>query len=151
MISSARAPSSSAPNWSLNDSSGKTVSLTQYKGRPLVLIFCEGSGCLHCATQLASFAQKAREFADNRIAVVAIGTDSPDELKQAAAAYEGSFPSHSCPMRSRTPSRPIDASKAYRCVDFNNQPLNGTFPIGPHGAVRGGKAATGHSMMRRSC
>ena len=130
MISSARAPSSSVPNWSLTDASGKTVSLTQYKGRPLVLIFYEGSGCLHCATQLTSFAQKAREFADNGIAVVAIGTDSPDELKQAVAAYEGSFP---FPLLS---DAKLDAFKAYRCVDFNNQPLHGTFLIDPQGAVR---------------
>ena len=130
MISSARAPSSSAPNWSLTDASGKTVSLTQYKGRPLVLIFYEGSGCLHCATQLTSFAQKAREFADNGIAVVAIGTDSPDELKQAVAAYEGSFP---FPLLS---DAKLDAFKAYRCADFNNQPLHGTFLIDPQGAVR---------------
>jgi peroxiredoxin len=46
-----------------------------------VLIFYQGSGCLHCATQLISLAQKAREFADNWLAVLAIGTDSPDELK----------------------------------------------------------------------
>ena len=130
MISSARAPSSPAPNWSLTGASGKTVSLTQYKGRPLVLIFYEGSGCLHCATELTSFAQKAREFADNGIAVVAIGTDSPDELKQAVAAYEGSFP---FPLLS---DAKLDAFKAYRCVDFNNQPLHGTFLIDPQGAVR---------------
>jgi AhpC/TSA family len=94
----------------LTDASGKTVSLSQYIGRPLVLIFCEGSGCLHCATQLNSFAQKAREFADNWIAVVAIGTDSPAELKQAVAAYEGTFRSRCCPMRKLEPSRPIGVS-----------------------------------------
>ena len=30
----------------------------------------------------------------------------------------------------------LDAFKAYRCVDFNNQPLRGTFLIDPQGAVR---------------
>ena len=94
--------------------------LTQLKGRPLVLIFNEGSGCLHCATQLTSFAQKAREFADNGIAVVAIGTDSPDELKQAVAAYEGSLPFPLLSVRSWTPSRPIDVSisTTSRCTEL---------------------------------
>ena len=82
MISSVRAPSSSAPNWSLTDASGKTVSLTQYKGRPLVLIFYEGSGCLHCAKQLNSFAQKAREFAD-------IGIDSRRDRHRLAGRAQG--------------------------------------------------------------
>ena len=122
--------SSSAPDWSLTDASGKTISLSQYKGRPLVLIFYEGSGCLHCATQLQSFAEKAREFADSGIAVVAIGTDSPDELKQAVADYEDKLP---FPLLS---DAKLDAFKAYRCVDFNNQPLHGTFLIDPQGAVR---------------
>ena len=42
-------------------------------------------------------------------------------LKQAVAAYEGSFP---FPLLS---DAKLDAFKAYRCVDFNNQPLHGTF------------------------
>jgi hypothetical protein len=48
-------------------------------------------------------------------------------------------------------SAKLDAFKAYRCVDFNNQPLHGTFLIDPQGAIRWGKSATGHSMIRRSC
>ena len=85
--------SSSAPDWSLPDASGKAVSLNQYKGRPLVLIFYEGSGCLRCATQLNAFAQNAREFADTGTTLVAIGTDSPEELRKSLAGYhdEGGF------------------------------------------------------------
>jgi peroxiredoxin/N-acetylneuraminic acid mutarotase len=121
---------SAAPAWSLTDASGKTVSLDQYNGKPVVLIFYEGSGCLYCATQLKSFADKAKEFADNGIAIVAIGTDSPEELKDALAAYDGGFP---FPLLS---DAKLDAFKAYRCVDFNNQPLHGTFLIDAQGAVR---------------
>ena len=69
-----------APAWSLSDGSGKNVSLSQYKGRPVVVIFYEGSGCIQCAKQLNSFAQKAREFADAGIELVAISTDSADDL-----------------------------------------------------------------------
>jgi len=121
---------SAAPAWSLTDASGKTVSLDQYNGKPVVLIFYEGSGCLYCATQLKSFADKAKEFADNGIAIVAIGTDSPEELKDALAAYDGGFP---FPLLS---DAKLNAFKAYRCVDFNNQPLHGTFLIDAQGAVR---------------
>jgi Peroxiredoxin len=95
-----------------------------------VLIFYEGSGCLYCATQLRSFADKVEEFADNGIAIVAIGTDTPEELKDALAAYEGGFP---FPLLS---DAKLDVFKAYRCVDFSNKPLHGTFLIDAQGAVR---------------
>ena len=127
--------SSSAPDWSLPDASGKAVSLNQYKGRPLVLIFYEGSGCLRCATQLNAFAQNAQEFADSGISLVAISTDSPEELKKSLATYKnrGGFP---FPLLSDANR---DAFKAYRSVDFNNQPLHGTFLIDAQGNVRWGQ------------
>jgi peroxiredoxin/N-acetylneuraminic acid mutarotase len=128
-INGATAPAP-APAFSLTDASGKTVSLDQYKGRPLVLIFYEGSGCLYCATQLKSFADRAKEFADSGVAIVAIGTDSPDELKDALAAYEGGFPF------ALLSDAKLDAFKAYRSVDFSNKPLHGTFLIDAEGAVR---------------
>ena len=59
-------------------SGGKTVSLSQYTGKPVVLIFYEGSSCIRCAGQLNSFARKASEFANARIELVAIGTDTPE-------------------------------------------------------------------------
>ena len=121
----------SAPGWSLTDATGKPVSLAQFKGRPLVLIFYQGASCLHCVTQLNSFAEKAKEFANSGIAVVGIGTDAPDELKDLAASYQdGGFP---FPLLS---DAKLNAFKAYRCVDFNNKPLHGTFLIDAQGAVR---------------
>jgi peroxiredoxin len=122
---------SSAPGWSLTDATGKPASLAQFKGRPLVLIFYQGASCLHCVTQLNSFAEKAKEFANSGIAVVGIGTDSPEVLKDLAASYQdGGFP---FPLLS---DPKLDAFKAYRCVDFNNKPLHGTFLIDAQGAVR---------------
>ena len=122
----------SAPDWCLPDASGKDVSLTQFQGRPLVLIFYERSSCFRCATQLSAFAQNAQEFADSGIALVAIGNDSPDQLKKSLAAYsaKGGFP---FPVLS---DANLDAFKAYRCVGFNNHPLHGTFLLDAQGQVR---------------
>ena len=96
------------------------------------MIFYEGSGCIRCAKQLNSFAQKAREFADAGIDLVAISTDTPDDLKNSLAPYEekGGFP---FPLLS---DAKLDVFKAYRCVDFDNQPLHGTFLIDAQGRVR---------------
>jgi len=126
----ARGPS--APAWSLSDASGKTVSLSQYKGRPVVLIFYEGSGCIRCRGQLNSFAQKARDFANANIELVAIGTDTPEELRktQADSQTAGAVP---FPLLSDSK---LQAFKAYRCVDFDNQPMHGVFLIDAQGRLR---------------
>jgi peroxiredoxin/N-acetylneuraminic acid mutarotase len=121
-----------APAWSLPDGSGKSVSLSQYKGRPVVVIFYRGYGCIQCMEQLNSFAQKAREFAEQGIDLVAISTDSPDDLKKALKPYQekGGFP---FPLVS---DAKLEVFKAYRLLDFDNQPLHGTFLIDGQGRVR---------------
>ena len=60
------------------------MSLDKYKGRPVVVIFYEGYGCIQCMKQLNDFAQKARDFADAGMDVVAISTDVPEDLKNCA-------------------------------------------------------------------
>ena len=72
----------SAPAWSLLDASGKTVSLSQYKGRQVVVIFYEGYGCIRCMEQLKSFAKRAPEFAALGVDLVAISTDTPEDGPQ---------------------------------------------------------------------
>jgi peroxiredoxin/N-acetylneuraminic acid mutarotase len=122
----------SAPAWILTDGTGKTVSSDQYKGRPVVVIFYEGSGCLRCQDQLNNFAGRIREFGALGIDVVAIGTDTPEELESALAAYkkDGGFP---FPLLS---DAKLDVFKKYRCIDFDNKPLHGTFLIDARGGVR---------------
>ena len=65
-------------------------------------------------------------------AVVVWSADAAPELEKSLAAYadKGGFP---FPVLS---DANLDAFKAYRCVDFNNKPLHGTFLIDPQGAVR---------------
>jgi peroxiredoxin len=123
---------SAAPAWSLSDASGKTVALNQYKGRPVVLLFYEGSGCIRCAGQLNSFARKAREFSDGGIALVAIGTDTPEELKK---TQEDSQTAGAVPFPLLSDSK-MEAFKAYHCVDFENQPMHGVFLIDAQGRLR---------------
>jgi len=121
-----------APAWSLTDASGKSVSLSQYKDRPVVVIFYRGYGCIQCMEQLNSFAQKAREFAEQGIDLVAISTDSQEDLKKALKPYQekGGFP---FPLLS---DAKLDVFKAYRLLDFDDQPLHGTFLIDAKGRIR---------------
>ena len=138
---------SPAPAWSLLDGSGKTVSLSQYKGRQLVLIFYEGYGCIRCMEQLNNFAAKSREFAALGIDLVAISTDVPEDLKNALADYEkeGGFP---IPLVS---DAKLEIFKAYGCSESGNLPLHGTFLIDAQGRFAGGISATGRSTTRPIC
>jgi len=123
----------SAPAWSLLDASGKTVSLSQYKGRQVVVIFYEGYGCIRCMEQLKSFAKRAPEFAALGVDLVAISTDTPEDLNNALVDYqkeEGTLP---IPLLS---DAKLQIFKAYGCTDFDNQPLHGTFVIDAQGKVR---------------
>jgi peroxiredoxin/N-acetylneuraminic acid mutarotase len=123
---------SPAPAWSLPDGTGKTVSLSEYQGRPVVVIFYRGYGCIQCMEQLNSFAQKSREFAEQEIDLVAISTDSPEDLKKALKPYQekGGFP---FPLLS---DAKLEVFKAYRLLDFDDQPMHGTFLIDTQGRIR---------------
>jgi peroxiredoxin len=122
-----------APGWTLPDASGKSVSLSQYKGRPVVVIFYLGYGCLHCVEQLKLFAPKTRDFADAGISLVAVSSDTLADLKKSHEKFKvsGDFP---FPLVS---DARLEVFKAYRAFDdFENQPLHGTFLIDGQGLIR---------------
>ncbi len=121
-----------APAWSLSNGFGKTTSLSEYKGRIVVVIFYEGAGCIRCQEQLNNFATKVREFAGLGIELVAIGIDTPEDLKASQASYEdeGGF---AFPLLS---DAKLDVFRAYGCITPDNLPLHGTFLIDAQGRVR---------------
>ena len=122
---------SPAPDWQLNDDQGKQHSLKQYRGKPVVVIFYLGFGCLHCAEQLKAFAPMTEEFKKAGISLVAISTDDQEGLKQSIEGYDKAFP---FPLVS---DAKLDVFKAYRAYDdFESQTLHGTFLIDEEGLVR---------------
>ena len=123
---------SPAEAWVLRDSANELHSLKQYQGRPVVLIFYLGYGCLHCAEQLQAFAPKMESFLSAGIDLVAISTDDEAGLKLSLANYDGGeLP---IPLLSNSE---LDVFKAYRAYDdFEKQPLHGTFLIDGQGLVR---------------
>jgi peroxiredoxin len=114
-----------APEWSLRDGRGETLSLSDYRGKPLVMIFYLGAGCIHCVEQLETFAPRAPEFADAGIALAAVSTEAADALALFPAGDEAAplpFPLLADPR--------LETFKAYRAFDdFENMPLHGTFLI----------------------
>jgi peroxiredoxin len=123
---------SPALDWSLKDAAGGNHALADYRGRPVVVIFFLGHGCLHCAEQLQKFAGAHREFEAAGLALIAISSDDEAGLKKSIENYKGG------PLPIPLVSDPsLSTFKAYRCYDdFENQPLHGTFLIDPQGLVR---------------
>ncbi|MEQ8762881.1 MAG: redoxin domain-containing protein [Planctomycetota bacterium] len=122
-----------APNWSLKDGFGQTTSLAAYHGRPVIVIFFLGFGCVHCVEQLNAFNPVADRFQKAGIELVAIGTDSQEQLfvsqKDDSSAEKFAFPIVANPD--------LEVFKQYRSFDdFEDQPLHGTFLIDEQGRVR---------------
>jgi peroxiredoxin len=118
-----------AAEFALPDADGRTVRLSDYRGKPVVVIFYLGIGCVHCVDQLNAFGPKARKFAAAGIDLIAIGTDTPATLK--AGDIDGKFPFPVLSDAGRT------AFRAYRAFDdFEGMPLHGTVLIDGAGRVR---------------
>ena len=122
-----------AKEWSLPNGDNQPISLKDYQGRPVIVIFYLGAGCLHCVEQLGTFAPMTQQFADAGISLVGISTDKVSGLKDSLNEFkvEGKFP---FPLVS---DHQLNIFKKYRAFDdFENQPLHGTFLIDQSGLVR---------------
>jgi peroxiredoxin len=124
---------SQAPQWELADSTGRKLALKDFQGRPVVLIFYLGHGCLHCVEQLKKFAPLADKYAEAGIALVAVSIETPEDIALSLTNFNesGEFPITLLSDHS------LETFKAYRAYDdFEALPLHGTFLIDGNGQVR---------------
>jgi peroxiredoxin/tetratricopeptide (TPR) repeat protein len=122
-----------APDWSLPDQTLKPRRLTEFKGRPVLMLFYLGSGCTRCIEQLNTFAPVAKDFADAGIDLIAVNTEPSAELHKTFALSKEAdgFP---FPI---VADETLATFKAYRAFDdFEDMPLHGTFLIDGNGLVR---------------
>ncbi|MHA3775007.1 redoxin domain-containing protein [Verrucomicrobiota bacterium sgz303538] len=122
-----------APDWSLSDQNGRQVSLSEFHGKPVLVMFYLGSGCSHCIEQLNVFGPATKDYAAAGITLLAVSTDSADALHETFAKAKDAegFPF------SILADPKMDAFKSYRAFDdFENTPLHGMFLIDRSGYVR---------------
>ena len=121
----------SAPKWTLADVDDKPRSLTDYRGRPVIVVFYLGYGCLHCAEQLQAMAKKFDAIKQAGFEVIAVSTDKQINLKRAYENFEGGFP---FPL---VADPEMSVFRQFRCYDdFEKAALHGTFVIDAQGVVR---------------
>ncbi len=112
-----------------------TMSIKDFGGKPTLVVFYLGFGCIHCVEQLNELRPRYKDFKNAGIEIVAIGTDDPNEVK---AAIQDS-------IEIDGPQTPFEilcdpkgeTFKAFHCWDeFTDEALHGTFLIDGKGKVR---------------
>jgi peroxiredoxin len=129
---------SAAESWTLpTGDSSHTVSLKDYRGKPVIVIFYLGYGCLHCAQQIEKFAPMSEQFRKAGIELVAVSSDAARDLQRSIDRYEKEkSPPRKFPFP-LTADPELKIFKLYRAFDdFERAPLHGTFLTDGQGQVR---------------
>jgi peroxiredoxin len=122
-----------APNWTLPGENGTTISLKDYQGRPVIVMFYLGARCLHCVQQLNAMAPMADPFAQAGISIVAINAGSVADI---AATHEKALKDKRFPFPIAA-DEPNEVFKQWRCFDdFEKMALHGTFLVDGAGKIR---------------
>jgi peroxiredoxin Q/BCP len=82
----------SAPAFSLRDQDGKTVQLSDFAGKKLLLYFYPKADTPGCTTQACSIRDAMPDFKNLGIDAVGISPDEPAELKKFIDKYGLNFP-----------------------------------------------------------
>jgi peroxiredoxin len=118
--------------WTLSDMNGGTFSLEAAADNPVLVLFYLGSKCQHCVEQLGKFAALHEEFQKAGITLVAVSTETGEEIKKACDDPKKAFPFTVLADPSKK------AFKQYHCWDdFENAPLHGTFLVDAKDRTKG--------------
>lgn len=120
-----------APDEIVTSADGTTLRLSDFQGKPLILVFYLGSSCLHCVEQIETFAERSEALKDAGLKVVAVSVETPQEVQEALVRWGSGFPFELCA------DPELKVFRAWRCYDeFENSALHGTFLIDSNGFVR---------------
>jgi peroxiredoxin Q/BCP len=92
-------PGDPAPNFTLTDSYGKQVSLSDYRGRSVVVYFYPAAGTPGCTKQACDFRDSLSELNDAGFEVLGISPDKPEKLAKFREAQGLTFALLSDPDR----------------------------------------------------
>ncbi|MDB5106777.1 MAG: AhpC/TSA family protein [Fibrobacteres bacterium] len=85
-------PGSKAPAFKLSDDSGKTVSLSDFKGKKVILYFYPKDSTPGCTTESCDFRDNLNRFAKSGAAVLGVSADSVDSHRRFKEKQGLNFP-----------------------------------------------------------
>lgn len=122
-----------APKLRAVDSKGKEVSLDEYKGRNVLLVFYLGEECLHCMEQLDKVSKRRADFAAADTEVLAVSSATP-------AANAASLKLKEMPVRVVSDDKNHDNARRFKSYDdFEDLELHSTILIDKKGRVHWAK------------
>lgn len=118
-----------APNLQVIDRSGKKVSLQDFKGKNVILVFFLGDACVHCVGQLKSLNDRGSEFGDQDTVMLAVCSQSPQKLKESKSLDQSS-------IQFLSDNAHENARRFSSYDDFEDMELHSTILIDKSGRVR---------------
>jgi peroxiredoxin Q/BCP len=151
-VSAKLEPGDPAPDFTLPDADGKDVSLSDYRGRKVVVYFYPAAMTPGCTTEACDFRDNLAALGGAGIDVVAISPDKPEKLAKFREKESLTFPLLADPDRST-----LEAYGAYGEKMMYGKPVTGvirsTFVVDEGGGIEKamyGVRATGHvAKLRR--
>jgi thioredoxin-dependent peroxiredoxin len=151
-VSAKLEPGDPAPDFTLPDADGKDVSLSDYRGRKVVVYFYPAAMTTGCTTEACDFRDNLAALGGAGIDVVAISPDKPEKLAKFREKESLTFPLLADPDRST-----LEAYGAYGEKMMYGKPVTGvirsTFVVDEGGRIEKamyGVRATGHvAKLRR--
>jgi peroxiredoxin Q/BCP len=131
-----------APGFELTDQHGKTVSLSDFEGRRVVVYFFPEAMTPGCETQARRFRDLYGEFQDREVAVVGISPDPVETLAEFAEKEDLPFPLLSDTDAGVAEAYESHGEKRLRGV-MREMTLRNSYLIGPDGTIE----ATYESVM----
>lgn len=150
-MSTRLAPGDQAPGFTLPDADGKPVSLSDYRGRRVVVYFYPAASTPGCTKQACDFRDNLAELNEAGLDVVGISPDAPAKLAKFRDAEHLTFPLLADPDKAV-----LEEWGAYGEKKLYGKTVVGvirsTFVVGPDGTIEEALynvRATGHVAKLR--
>lgn len=118
-----------APKLDALDAKRKRVTLDEYKGKNVLLVFYLGEGCVHCVEQLGAIGEKASEFRQRKVELLAISSATPEQHAKSLVLGE-------MPFRLLPDPKHQNARRFHSYDDFEELELHSTILIDGQGRIR---------------
>jgi peroxiredoxin len=118
-----------APELDVRDASGKRVTLEEYRGKNVLLVFYLGQECPHCVRQLHDIGKKKDDWARFDLQLLAVSSQKPD-VNAAGLKSQGEHP-----FRLLSDDGHANARRFHSYDDFEDMELHSTILIDRKGRV----------------